>query len=91
MNEIDVYLEEGPRSLRGWRTVSVTEPGSHPWASQWWGAGHVLGYEATFVHLFAEFLSQAQSTPSFADGLRCQRVLSALAVAAREQRWVTVD
>jgi predicted dehydrogenase len=98
MNELDVYLAEGSPSLRGWRTVNVTEPDVHPWASQWWGAGHVLGYEATFVHELAEILCQfgtaAQSSacpPTFQDGLRCQRVLAALAVAAREQRWVEVS
>ena len=98
MNELDVYLADGPVSLRGWRTVSVTEPGVHPWASHWWGAGHVLGYEATFVHQLVDVLSQfgsgtsdpAPSAPTFEDGLRCQRVLAALATATREQRWVAV-
>ena len=99
LNDLDVYLADGPASLRGWRTVSVTEPGTHPWAGRWWGAGHVLGYEETFVHQLADFLqlrilSDGQvsdsAPPTFEDGLRCQRVLAAIAEASRSGRWEAV-
>jgi predicted dehydrogenase len=94
MNELDVYLAHGSPPLRGWRTVTVTELGIHPWASTWWGAGPVLGYEATFVHQVTEFLSELDAptrrAPTFEDGLRCQRVLAALVTAAGSMRWVDV-
>jgi predicted dehydrogenase len=83
--------------VRGWRTVSVTQPGVHPWASAWWGAGHVIGYAEPFVHQLADFLCSLdgppevdKAPPTFEDGLRCQRVLAALAEAGRSGCWQEV-
>ena len=95
LNDLHVFLDDGPPSLRGWRSVTVTEPGLHPWASTWWGAGHPLGYAETFVHQLAEFLNRLGGArdsecppPTFADGFECQRVLAALASAASSRGWV---
>ena len=95
LNDVEVYLPDSPASLRGWRTVSVTEPGAHPWATAWWGAGHALGYAETFVHQLAAFVRHLDgrdndSPPTFSDGLECQRVLAALARAGRSGGWEEV-
>jgi predicted dehydrogenase len=96
LNELDVYLTDGPAALRGWRTVSVTAPGVHPWADAWWGAGHPLGYAETMVHQLAAVVGHLGGAgpepepPTFRDGLRCQRVLAAVARAARAGQWVEV-
>lgn len=93
-NDLDVYLSEGTPGLRGWRRVSVTTPGLHPWADRWWGNGHVIGYEETFVHLLGELLNhlagESAAPPGFRDGLACQRVLAAVESATRSGRWKEV-
>ena len=70
---------------RGFRRILVTEP-EHPYLAAWWPQGHVLGWEHSFVHEVRDFLAAIDSatpaTPSFADGLAVQRVLTAIEVSA---------
>ena len=47
--------ERGPREV-GLREVLVTEK-THPLLEQWWEAGHIIGWESTFVHEWRAFLS----------------------------------
>jgi len=93
MNELEMYLESDPPHLRGFRTIMVTEPG-HPYVGRWWPPGHVLGYEHTFVHTVADLLDAITDgtvpTPSFADGVANQRILSAIERAAKTRRWETI-
>ena len=67
---------------------------SHPFAGNWWPPGHLLGYEHTFVHTFADFVTAIVAgrgeQPSFRDGLENERVLSAVQDSARERRWVSL-
>jgi predicted dehydrogenase len=71
--------------------VLVTEP-SDPYLDGWWPPGHVLGWDATFVHqardLVVSIAASSDPTPSFADGLQVQRVLDA--VARSGGNWITV-
>ena len=94
LNELEVYLPDGPPAVSGWRKVSVTQPDVHPWAGTWWGTGHPIGYGETFVNLLAEFLGagpdERHHPPTFDDGLQCQRVLDAIARAARSRQWQDV-
>ena len=66
---------------QGFRRILVTEP-EHPYLAAWWPQGHVLGWEHSFVHEIRDFLvaidSGTPATPSFADGLAVQRVLTAI-------------
>lgn len=91
LNELHVYEAGG--SVAGFRNVMVTEPG-HPYAGAWWPAGHVLGWEHTFIHQYYEFLKgiaeKRQPAPSFLDGLRNHQVLDAIERAALEKRWIEV-
>jgi predicted dehydrogenase len=51
LNELQVHLvgsTPGDRA-QGFRTVLVTEA-DHPFWEHWWPAGHILGWEHTFVH-----------------------------------------
>jgi predicted dehydrogenase len=93
LNDLELYLDDQP-ALQGWRRISVTRPGAHPWADAWWGAGHGLGYEETFVHLMTALLrrlgGEQAEVPTLEDGLRCQRVLDAMVAAARSRAWVAV-
>lgn len=91
MNELELYLEEGP--LSGFRTINVTDP-THPFCAGWWPPGHILGYEHTFVHTFLDLLdgiAQGKSPkPDFRDGLRNQLVLEAIEASAASKGWVEV-
>ncbi len=88
MNEIELYLEEGPES--GFRTVLATDE-AHPYVAAWWPPGHVLGYEHTFVHTVVDLLRAVDTkklpTPNFEDGLRNQRVLDAIERADASRSW----
>ncbi|HKG25926.1 MAG TPA: Gfo/Idh/MocA family oxidoreductase, partial [Thermomicrobiales bacterium] len=80
MNELQVYLADDPSGLQGFRTINVTDPG-HPY-SVWWPAGHIIGYEHTFIHAVKDLLDGIKTgvspAPTFADGYRCQAVLDAV-------------
>ncbi len=91
MNELELYLESDPRSIRGFRRVLVTED-SHPYIKAWWPPGHIIGYEHTFIHTVFDLMEgiadDRQPSPSFADGVRNQRVLGAIEKSAATRRWV---
>ena len=54
---------------QGFRDILVTQPGGvHPYIGQWWRAGHLLGYEHTFVHTVADFINAcAEGRPAATD------------------------
>ncbi|MFI7609675.1 Gfo/Idh/MocA family protein [Nonomuraea terrae] len=90
MNEL--WVSEGGG---GFERILVTEP-DHPYVGAWWPPGHGLGYEHTFTHEIKDFLEAvatgADPTPSFADGLRVQRVLEAVERSAAEgSRYTNVE
>lgn len=93
LNELEVYLEEGPRSVRGFRTVNVTAT-THPFGGAWWPPGHILGWEHTFTHTVYDLIEAVAAgrvpSPNFEDGVRNQRVLEAVERSARTRRWVRV-
>ena len=93
MNEIEVYFERDPASLRGFRRILVTEA-DHPYIRAWWPPGHIIGYEHTFTHTVYDLLDamadRRTPEPSFVDGVRNQNVLDAIARAAASRRWVNV-
>ncbi|MGW2159953.1 Gfo/Idh/MocA family protein [Nonomuraea sp. NPDC001699] len=79
----------------GFERILVTEP-DHPYVGAWWPPGHGLGYEHTFTHEIKDFLEAVAAgtdpSPSFADGLRVQRVLAAVeASAADGSRYTPVE
>ncbi|MFC5832883.1 Gfo/Idh/MocA family protein [Nonomuraea insulae] len=90
MNELWLSANGG-----GFERILVTEP-DHPYVGAWWPPGHGLGYEHTFTHEINDFLEAvatgADPTPSFADGLRVQRVLEAVERSAAEgSRYTDVE
>nr|BFE83199.1 hypothetical protein GCM10020093_058000 [Planobispora longispora] len=95
MNELWFHDQTLAGAEAGFRRIVVTEP-DHPYAGAWWPPGHGLGYEHTFAHEVKDFLQAVAAgtdpEPSFADGLRVQRVLAAVeASAAGESRWTAVE
>jgi predicted dehydrogenase len=94
MNDLWFYDGTEPAETAGFRRIVVTEP-VHPYAGHWWPPGHLLGYEHTFTHQMADFLAAIATgtdpSPSFADGLRVQRVLAAVAASAASGGWADVE
>lgn len=94
MNELEYFNCEDEEGFKGYRTISVTQ-GVHPYLSAWWPAGHVIGYEHTFVHEFYSFfqsiLQNSVPSPDFADGLRCSQIIGAVEASIQNRGWVLVD
>jgi len=74
-----------------WRPRPAPSPSP---AAAWWPAGHIIGYEHTFTHTVYDLLEAIAAgttpTPSFADGVANQRILSTIARAAVSRRWESV-
>ncbi|HVF27195.1 MAG TPA: Gfo/Idh/MocA family oxidoreductase, partial [Pyrinomonadaceae bacterium] len=91
MNELELYIEEGPNS--GFRTVQVTD-GKHPFVAGWWPPGHLIGYEHTFTHTALDLLKAVDKgevpTPNFEDGVKNQKVLDAIEKASGSKKWESV-
>ena len=87
------HRDEG--KLRGWRSIHVTDAGGdHPYMDHWWVPGLQIGYEHTFVHQLADFLTGLESgepaQPDFRGALATQRVCDAVLESARTGQWVNV-
>jgi predicted dehydrogenase len=79
---------------KGFRTILVTEA-DHPFLEWWWPAGHIIGWEHTFVHEIHHLLTAiaggsevAPHGATFEDGYRaaevCDAIVRASASGARE-------
>jgi predicted dehydrogenase len=90
LNELQVYFADDPAGVQGFRTINVTDA-VHPYAAAWWPAGHILGYEHTFVHAVKDLLDgikrNESPAPTFEDGFRCQAVLDAVERSAASRGW----
>ncbi|UOQ46673.1 Gfo/Idh/MocA family oxidoreductase [Gracilibacillus caseinilyticus] len=93
MNNLEVYLADDETGVQGFRLINCTEE-VHPYAGAYWPAGHIIGYEHTFIHLMDEFLrgihENRQTAPNFEDGVKNQRILAAVEQSAQEKRWVSL-
>ena len=89
------YFDRGDDpTLQGFRKVQACDMG-HPYVHAWWPPGHIIGYEHLFVHEIYEFLcslgkKKKPSHPTFADAVKCQKVLQAVEKAAKTRKWEKV-
>lgn len=94
MNELQYFSSEDEAGTQGFRVIQATE-GIHPYMEAWWPAGHVIGYEHTFVHEFYEFIQaiagNQSAPPDFNDGVKCSQVLEAVDLSIERGQWVAVD
>ncbi|MCJ7839521.1 Gfo/Idh/MocA family oxidoreductase [Lederbergia sp. NSJ-179] len=94
MNNLEVYFHDDEPGLQGFRTITCTEE-IHPFAGAYWPAGHIIGYEHTFINLVEELLSgigQGYSpSPNFYDGVKNQAVLEAVEQSSRTKQWVSIE
>ncbi len=96
LNEFQLYSLADDAAARGFRRVLATEP-EHPWLTNWWPPGHILGWEHTFTqeiaHLLHCIVTDAAVAPigaDFQDGYRCAVLCDALLAAARSGRRQTI-
>ena len=94
MNELQYFNASDEEGTQGFRLIQATE-GIHPYMTAWWPAGHVIGYEHTFVHELYEFAEAIANdkapSPDFSDGVKCSQVLEAVETSIEEKQWITVD
>lgn len=93
MNHLHVYFAEDEPGLQGFRTINCTEE-HHPYAGAYWPAGHIIGYEHTFINMIAELMTGIAAgfspAPNFADGVNNQAVLEAVEKSVETGRWVKI-
>ncbi|MET3905131.1 Gfo/Idh/MocA family oxidoreductase [Paenarthrobacter sp. 4246] len=94
LNSIQFYDRTAPADQQGFRKILVTEP-VHPYVAAWWPAGHMLGYEHGFSHQVKDLVEgiyrNTDPHPTFADGLRVQRVLEAVERSSdNDSAWTRV-
>jgi predicted dehydrogenase len=87
------HRDEG--KLRGWRSIHVTDHGGeHPYMDKWWVPGLQIGYEHTFIHQVADFLTALGkgelADPTFRTALQTQKVCDAVLESGRTGQWVEV-
>ncbi|MCE9532827.1 MAG: Gfo/Idh/MocA family oxidoreductase [Planctomycetes bacterium] len=96
LHRLGVYdYKEGEGKLRGWKSVHVTDNSpEHPYMDKWWVPGLQIGYEHSFVHQVADFLTGLASgkpaMPDFRDAYRTQVVLDAIMESAKDGTWKKV-
>jgi predicted dehydrogenase len=93
MNRLKFYNGEDPKDRQGFRDILVTQrEGVQPYVANWWPPGHGIGYEHTFVHTVADFVNACAEGkpvhPTFEDGLKNQRVLTAVEESSAKGKWV---
>ncbi|MFX4301470.1 Gfo/Idh/MocA family protein [Alicyclobacillus tolerans] len=100
MNRLYAYFVDDPADCQGFRQIQCTES-VHPYLQAYWPPGHIIGYEHTFINLFATFLMAIERreqgidyrnlpSPNFTDGLYNQRVMAAVERSAENGKWEKV-
>ncbi len=96
-NEFDVFwVGSEPKETEGWTNVLVTE-GYHPWISNWWPHGHIIGWEHTFVHEITHLLdcivNDKEVGPhgaTFEDGYRAAVIADAIVESSDKKKQVDI-
>ena len=93
LNRLEYFDHADEGTVRGWRSIHISD-GDHPYLDKWWVPGLCIGYEHTFVHQVADFLSSLSSgepcNPTFRDALETARVCDAVLASAAERSWKDV-
>jgi predicted dehydrogenase len=97
LNELQVFwVGDQPKETQGFRDVLVTE-GYHPFWSNWWPQGHIIGWEHSFIHELTHFLDcivnkkeVAPFAATFEDGYRAAVICDAIVESARARKQVDI-
>ena len=93
MNELNLYVAEGPNEQRGFRRI-LSSP-SHPaYGKLCPASGHGLGFNELKIIELAELLyaitRKTSQSVDFARGLVIEKTIHAIARSSKEHRWVEV-
>jgi predicted dehydrogenase len=91
MNELEVHIPgEQRKEAQGFTNVLVSES-HHPFWSNWWPQGHIIGWEHTFVHELNHFIEAvvqgkevAPYGATFEDGYRNAVICDAIVASSQE-------
>jgi len=93
LNRLEFFDHSDKGSVRGWRSIHVTDT-EHPYMDKWWVPGLSIGYEHSFVHQVADFITglskDVPAHPTFRDALETQYVCDAILKSAKSGKWVSV-
>ena len=97
MNELEVFwVNDEPKETQGFHDVLISE-GSHPWWSNWWPHGHMIGWEHTFVHEITHLLDAIVNDKpvdphgaTFLDGYRASVICDAIVKSAEGKKQVAI-
>ena len=94
LHRMQYYDHRDDSVVRGWRDIHITE-GDQPYMAHWWVPGLHIGYEHTFIHAMADFLTSLDRGetfhPGFRDALDTQYVCDAVLKSAKTGAWETVS
>ena len=72
LHRLQYFDHRTKASLRGWSSLHITDR-DHPYMKHWWVPGLQIGYEHTFIHQAADFLTAVgegkSAAPTFRDAL----------------------
>jgi len=97
LNEMEVFwVDSEPKETQGFTDVLVSEP-FHPFWSNWWPQGHIIGWEHTFVHEITHLLDAivngkdvAPYGADFMDGYKNAVICDAILESAESGRRVEI-
>jgi predicted dehydrogenase len=93
LHRLSFFDHRDQGELRGWKNIHITDSG-HPYMKHWWVPGLQIGYEHTFIHQVADFLTGLASghaaAPTFRDGLATEYVTDAVLKSAKTRQWESV-
>ena len=93
LNELKFYNDSDAAGRHGFRLIQATDA-SHPYIAAYWPAGHIIGWEHTFINAVADVVNGIVGGtpvhPTFAEGLVVQKVLDAVEKSAESGTWVSV-
>jgi predicted dehydrogenase len=98
LNELEVFWKDGSvdKNTMGFTKVLVSES-YHPFWSNWWPQGHMIGWEHSFVHEFNHFFDAIVNNkpvtphaPDFEDGYRNAVICDAILASARDRKQVDI-
>jgi predicted dehydrogenase len=97
LNELEVFwVGAEPKSTQGFHNVMVSE-GYHPYWSNWWPHGHIIGWEHTFVHQITHVLDAIVNdkpvgpyAATFEDGYRNAVICDAIQQSASSGQRVRI-
>ncbi len=94
MNELNLYIAEGPPAGRGFRRI-LSGPLHGDYGRLCPAPGHGLGFNELKVIELAEILKAISGAPSravnFTEGLTIETVVHAFAQSARQKCWVDIE